>query len=65
MNYEKKINKLARQAENKTDLKIGSQRKKNETQEAWAERWNIYFHNAINEMAAMAGLRGTRKHPVK
>jgi hypothetical protein len=65
MNYETEINKLAKKAENETDLKIGSKRKGDEAPEAWAERWNIYFHDAIDKMAAMAGLRGTRRYPVK
>jgi hypothetical protein len=62
MNYEKKINKLIPSAKKIADSQVGKVRKEDEKSEIYSARWNKVFHDAMDQLAASMGLRGTRKY---
>ena len=63
MNYEEKINKLIPSAKKIADSQVGNVRKVDEMPEIYSARWNKVFHDAMDQLAASIGLRGTRKYP--
>ena len=63
MDYIKEIDKLARQAAKVANDRIKkSQYTGKEAREEYSADWNIVYHDEVDRLAFLEGLRGTRKY---